>query len=79
MRSPIFMEILLMTQCELETAISQATGEDLHEIRRRGFSIVPEFEVDFDSEPSSPQFVDWDALERERRHPDSLVPSGWGF
>ncbi len=40
-----------MTQCEIDSAVASATGEDLHEIRRRGFNHFDPFESNFDSEP----------------------------
>ena len=58
-----------MTQLELDAAVATATGEDLHEIRRRGFSIADPDDVCFDPEPdvlSSPQTIDWDELQMER-------------
>lgn len=58
-----------MTQQELDRAISRRTGESLKTIRRRGFSIVKPTLKDFDPEPNqlSPQVVDWDEADRERR------------
>jgi hypothetical protein len=57
-----------MTQYDLETSVATATGEDLCEIRRRGFSIADPWEVDFDPEPDDlpPSLVDWDELELQR-------------
>jgi len=57
-----------MTQQQLDRLVSEATGEDLRAIRRRGFSIANPIEVDFDPEPDQrpPQWVDWDQLDRER-------------
>ncbi|MCA9048843.1 MAG: hypothetical protein KDA89_08960 [Planctomycetaceae bacterium] len=58
-----------MTQQELDSAVAIATGEDLCEIRRRGFSVADPFETDFDPEPEpaySPHTVDWDQLQMER-------------
>ncbi|MHC2068153.1 hypothetical protein ACYFX5_11810 [Bremerella sp. T1] len=51
-----------MTQTEIVSAVSRATGEDLAEIRRRGFSIADPFEIDFDPEPDDllAQSIDWD-------------------
>lgn len=60
-----------MTQQELESEVAQSLGEDIREIRRRGFSIADPLEVNFDPEPddfpSAPQVVDWDAADAERR------------
>ena len=53
-----------MTQQDLDQSVAHATGESLHTIRRRGFSIVNPDLLDFDPEPNSlpAQYVDWDAL-----------------
>ena len=56
-----------MTQCEADSAVATATGEDLCDVRRIGFSIADPIEVNFDPEPYyPPQLVDWDELELER-------------
>lgn len=57
-----------MTQRELDRAVALATGEDLSEIRRRGFSIAAPC-ADFGPEPLPlpPQTVNWDEADRERR------------
>jgi hypothetical protein len=57
-----------MTQRELNRAVAEATGEDLREVRRRGFSIADPVDLDFDPEPNCirPKAVDWDLLEAER-------------
>lgn len=56
-----------MTQQELDQSVAHATGESLHTIRRRGFSIVNLPDVDFDPEPNllPAQYVDWDALAQQ--------------
>jgi hypothetical protein len=53
---------------QFEQLVAKATGEDIREIRQRGFSVADPFEVDFDPEPNnlSPQMIDWDELELER-------------
>ena len=58
-----------MSQCELDSAVADATGESLGTIRRRGFSIVDPSLSDFDPEPDNlpAQFIDWDQLEAQRR------------
>jgi hypothetical protein len=57
-----------MSQQELESAISQATGESLRTIRRRGFSLERPLEDDADlALYQAPQTVDWDALDAQRR------------
>jgi hypothetical protein len=59
-----------MTQRELDRAVACATGEDVTEIRRRGFSMLAPG-AKFDPEPLDlpPQVVDWDELERQRQAP----------
>jgi hypothetical protein len=62
-----------MTQNEINTAVAEATGEDVGEIRHLGFSLADPEVVCFDPEPDDlpPQVVDWDAL-AELRH--ALLP-----
>jgi len=57
-----------MTQQDLDTAVARATGEDITQIRRRGFSIADPLNVEFDPEPSTfpPQVIDWDEIDRSR-------------
>lgn len=56
-----------MTQSEVDCAVAAATGEDLSDVRRMGFSIADPINVNFDPEPYyPPQIVDWDELELER-------------
>jgi hypothetical protein len=59
-----------MTQRELDRAVAYATGEDVGEIRRRGFSMLAPG-AEFDPEPLDlpPQTVDWDELDGERQAP----------
>jgi hypothetical protein len=58
-----------MTQKHLNEMVAAATGEDLHEIRHRGFSLVDPFESNFDPEPDDlpPQRIDWDELDLQRQ------------
>ncbi|MBB03348.1 MAG: hypothetical protein CMJ47_11925 [Planctomyces sp.] len=51
-----------MTQQQLNRKVSAATGEDLYEIRRRGFSLADPLNVNFDPEPDDlpPSMIDWD-------------------
>ncbi|QDU98778.1 hypothetical protein [Lignipirellula cremea] len=51
-----------MTQQDLDDAVCAVTGEDLREIRRRGFSIADPTEVNFDPEPDDQpgQVLCWD-------------------
>ena len=44
-----------MTPQELDLAVARATGEDVREIRRRGFGIADPIETDFDPEPEYPR------------------------
>lgn len=57
-----------MTQHELNQLVADATGEDLREIRNRGFSLADPLEVDFDPEPYDlpPQMIDWDEIDLQR-------------
>ena len=57
-----------MTQHELNQMVADATGEDLSEIRNRGFSLADPLEVDFDPEPYDlpPQMIDWDEIDLQR-------------
>lgn len=57
-----------MTQSQLDRLIANATGEDLREIQRRGFSLAHPSETNFDPEPDClpPQVIDWDDLEAQR-------------
>jgi hypothetical protein len=59
-----------MTQAELNQAVADATGESVHTIRRRGFSVVTPltvFQPDDVDDYALPNVVDWDALERQQR------------
>ena len=51
-----------MTQSELNTAVSEALGEDVNELNL-AFSLVDPTQDDFDAEPDqfAPQVYDWDA------------------
>ena len=64
-----------MTQQELERSVSEATGEDLREIRRRGFSCADPEIVDFDPEPNDlpPSLLDWDEVDLLRH-----THNAWG-
>ena len=64
-------------QRQLDHAVATATGEDLHVIRRRGFSLVDPHNENFDPEPNllPPQIVDWDALELSRNSPFVSQPN----
>lgn len=51
-----------MTQRELDRAVANALGEDLHHIHQRGFSLVyPDHDnFDPDCDCQEPQVLDWD-------------------
>ena len=56
-----------MNQRELNRAVARATGEDLAEISRRGFSIADPAVIGFDPEPCEfAETIDWDELGNER-------------
>ena len=57
-----------MTQTQLDQQVADATGEDLREVRFRGFSLADPMTVSFDPEPCDlpPQILDWDLAELER-------------
>ncbi len=55
-----------MTQSQVNEMVAAATGDDLGEIRRLGFSLVGMNEFDLD-EDVIPQVVDWDEVDRHRR------------
>jgi hypothetical protein len=63
----LFSKELTMTQQDLDNAVASVTGEDIHAIRKRGFSLADPLNVNFDPEPDnqSPQIMDWDAWELE--------------
>ena len=60
-----------MTQRDLDSAVASATGEDVREIRRRGFSVIDLRQRDFDPEPDNrpPQRINWDGLAQQRNRP----------
>ena len=57
-----------MMQAQLDQQVAQATGEDLREVRFRGFSLADPLTVCFDPEPCElpPQILDWDQVDLER-------------
>ena len=57
-----------MVQTQLDRLVADATGEDVREIQRRGFSLADPAETNFDPEPDCrpPQIIDWDDLEDQR-------------
>lgn len=60
-----------MRQAILNQAIARATGEPLEVIRRLGFT-ESSHDGDWDSDGEmSPQFLDWDEVDRERAR---LIP-----
>jgi hypothetical protein len=57
-----------MTQRELDLLVAEATGENISDIRNRGFSLADPLEVYFDPEPDDrePLMVDWDEIDLQR-------------
>lgn len=57
-----------MTQQQLDRLVAHATGEDLGEVRHRGFSIADPSCPLYDPEPDDvrPQQIDWDEADRRR-------------
>lgn len=59
-----------MTQSYIDQLVASATGDDLREIRRLGFSLVTPEGSDFEDDSTRfPQTVDWDEADRCRRIP----------
>ena len=56
-----------MRQERINQLVARATGENLREIRRMGFTIADPAEVRFDPEPKRQRIrtIDWDAVEQE--------------
>ena len=63
-----------MTQNQLNQRVAKATGEDIADIKQRGFSLADPLEVHFDPEPCDlpPQVVDWDEVDLQ--HNVAVVP-----
>ncbi len=60
-----------MTQAQLERRVARATGESLHTICSRGFSLADPVLVAYDPEPDLatddiPQIIDWDERDAQR-------------
>ncbi len=57
-----------MRQSRINRMVARATGEDLREIRRMGFTIADPARVGYDPEPKQRMFrtLDWDVVRRER-------------
>ena len=57
-----------MSQAELDSEVSRATGESIGTIRRHGFSMLPLPDDSFDNDPevSTIRIIDWD--ERDAVH-----------
>ena len=55
-----------MDQICLEEQVAQATGESLREVRRRGFGLLDQFDVDCESTAQRPRIVDWGAVDAQR-------------
>jgi len=56
-----------MRQERINRLVARATGEDMREIRRMGFSIADPAHVGFDPEPRRKRspIIDWDTVEQE--------------
>ena len=59
-----------MRQSRINRMVARATGEDLREIRRMGFTIADPARVGYDPEPKQRRFrtLDWGVVRRERCH-----------
>ena len=59
-----------MKQEKINRLVARATGEDLRDIRRMGFTIADPARVGYDPEPKQRRFrtLDWDGVRRERSH-----------
>ena len=59
-----------MKQERINRLVARATGEDLREIRRMGFTIADPARVGYDPEPKyrRSRSFDWDAMKRECSH-----------
>jgi hypothetical protein len=59
-----------MKQEKINRLVARATGEDLREIRRMGFTIADPARVGYEPEPKQRRFrtLDWDVVKRERCH-----------
>ena len=57
-----------MNQSELYHSVARATGEDLDEIRHRGFNLVEPEDLDFDPDLDVllEEPIDWDQYDLER-------------
>ena len=57
-----------MKQEKINRMVARATGEELREIRRMGFTIADPARVGYDPEPKQRRFrtLDWDVVKRER-------------
>lgn len=62
------MRIFTITQSEVNQLVADATGEDVNEIRHRGFSMADPMHVNFDPEPEDlpSLIVDWDEMDLQR-------------
>ena len=60
-----------MTQSYIDQLVAAATGDELREIRRLGFSLVSPTDVELEDDAAmwSPEMVDWDEVDRHRRIP----------
>ena len=59
-----------MKQEKINRMVARATGEDMREIRRMGFTIADPAHVGYDPEPKQRRFrtLDWDVVKRGPSH-----------
>jgi hypothetical protein len=55
-----------MNQLQIDEEVAATTGENIKEIRRRGFHLADQPEMDYESQPR-PRVVDWDQLDQRVR------------
>lgn len=57
-----------MRQERINRLVARATGDDLREIKRLGFTIADPDQVRFDPEPEGSPYepIDWDQVESDR-------------
>lgn len=63
-----------MTQKTIDRLVAHATGENLREIRRMGFTLADQIELHFDPEPTDRRgrSIDWDTVDPYRSRSISL-------
>ena len=59
-----------MTQNDLNRSVAHATGENISEISRRGFTLLTPRPYEFEPEDESlEQYLDWDEVDLSRNVP----------